>query len=98
MRRQGTRPDLHPKYASTGDIGYTDPKQLFRDDISKSLTRVKEVDSLQKEFKFDPTKNFQLSKYEQRKNKSYGRELFVNKGPRNYREPPYNSNTKKIIK
>ena len=49
MRRQGTRPDLHPKCAPTGDTRHIDPKQLFRDDISKSLTRFKEDDSLQKQ-------------------------------------------------
>lgn len=88
MRRQGTRPDLHPKCAPTGDTGYADPKQLFRNDISKSLTRFKEDDSLQKQFKFDPTNNFQFSKYDQRKSKGYGREFFVNKGSHNYRGSP----------
>ena len=75
MRRQGTRPDLHPKCAPTGDTQHIDPKQLFRNDIGKSLTRFKEDDSLQKQFK-----NSQFSRYDQRKGKSYGREFFVNKG------------------
>ena len=74
-----------------GDIGYSEPKKLLRDDISKSWTRAKEVSSMQKQSEFDPTKNVQFSKYDQGKNKSYGHE-FLSKGPHNYRELPYNNN------
>ena len=42
------------------NIEFTDPKQLFRDDISRSLTRIKEVGSIQKHFNFHPTKNFKV--------------------------------------
>ena len=100
MRPQGTRPDLHPKCTPTGDTRHIDPKQLFRNDIGKSLTRFKEDDSLQKQFKFDARKNSQFSRYDQRKGKSYGREFFVNvnKGRHHYREPPYNNKTKQKIK
>ena len=56
MRWQERRPALHPKCAPMGDIGYSEPKKLLRDDISKSWTRAKEVSSMQKQFEFDPTK------------------------------------------
>ena len=43
------KPAQHPKCAGLCDLEYADKKQLFVEDISKSLVKAKEVGGLRKE-------------------------------------------------
>ena len=49
LRLQKLKPALHPKCAGLCDLEYTETKQLFGEDISKSLVKAKEVGGLRKE-------------------------------------------------
>ena len=49
LRRQKLKPAQHPKCAELCDLEYADKKQLFGEDISKSLVKAKEVGGLRKE-------------------------------------------------
>ena len=66
LRRQKLKPALHPKCAGLCDLEYTDTKQLFEEDISKSLVKAKEVGGLRKQFQPETYKNSQGSKYQNR--------------------------------
>ena len=58
------KPALHPKRAWLCDLDYTNTKQLFGEDISKSLVKAKEVGGLRKQFQPETYKNSQGSKYQ----------------------------------
>ena len=66
LRRQELKPALHPKCAGLCDLEYTDTKQLFGEDISKSLVKAKEVRGLRKQFQPETYKNSQGSKNQNR--------------------------------
>ena len=58
------KPALHQKCAGLCDLEYADTKQLFGEDISKSLVRAKEVEGFRKQFQPEPDKNSQGWKYQ----------------------------------
>ena len=59
LRLQKLKPALHPKCAGLCDLEYTDTKQLFGEDISKSLVKAKEVGGVSKQFQPETYKNSQ---------------------------------------
>ena len=53
LRRHKLKPTLHPKCVGICDVGYSDTKQLFGEDINQSLVRAKEVGGLHKQFQHE---------------------------------------------
>ena len=88
LRRQKLKPVLHPKCAGLCDLEYTDTKQLFGEDISKSLVKAKEVGGVSKQFQPETYKNSQGSKYQNRFKHYSRKDSFLYKSSHQYKGPP----------
>ena len=87
LRCQKLKPALHPKCAGLCDLEYTDTKQLFGEDISKSLVKAKEVGGLRKQFQPETYKNSQGSKYQNRFKHYSPKDSFLYKSSHQYKRP-----------
>ena len=94
LRRQKLKPALHPKCAGLCDLECTDTKQLFWEDISKSLVNAKEVGGLCKQFQPDTYKNSQGSKYQSRFKHYSPKDSFLCKSSNQYKGPPQARNNR----
>ena len=82
------KPALHPTCTGLCDIEYTGTKQLFCEDISKSLVKAKKVGGLRKQFQPETCKNFQGSKYQNRFKHYSPKDSFLYKSSHQYKGPP----------
>ena len=87
------KPALHPRCAGLCDL-YTDKKQLFGEDISKSLVKAKEVGGFRKQFQPETYKNSQGSKYQNRLKDYSPKDSFSYKSPHQYKGPPQARNNR----
>ena len=87
LRLQKLKPALHPKCAGLCDLEYTDTKQLFGEDISKSLVKAKEVGGVSKQFQPETYKNSQGSKYQNRFKHYSRKDSFLYKSFHQYKGP-----------
>ena len=94
LRRQKLKPALHPKCGGLCGLEYTDAKQLFGEDISKSFVKAKEVGGLRKQFQPETCKNSQGSKYQNRFKHYSPKDYFLYKSFHQYKGPPQARNNK----
>ena len=94
LRCQKLKPVLHPNCAGLCDLEYTDTKQLFGEDISKSLVKAKEVGCLCKQFQPETYKNSQGSKYQNRFKHYSLKDSFLYKSSHQYKGPPQARNNR----
>ena len=94
LRRQMLKPALHPKCAGVCDLEYTDTKQLFGEDISKSLVKAKEGGGLRKQFQPETYKNSQGSKYQNGFKQYSPKDSFLYKSSHQYKGPPQAGNNR----
>ena len=81
-------------------LEYTDTKNLFGEDISKSLVKAKEVGGLCKQFQPETYKNSQGSKHQNRFKRYSAKDSFLHKNSHQYKGPPQarnNRNNRKEI-
>ena len=88
MRHQKINPFLNRTCASLCDLEYTDTRQLFGEDINKSLNRAKDVGNLKKQM-FPETSRTTKSSFQPFPNTgTHGRNSFLYKSSNNQRVPP----------
>ena len=94
LSRQKLTPGLHPKHAGLCDSEYTDTKQLFRKDISKSLVKATEVGGLRKQFQAETYRNSIGSKYQNRFKHYSPKDYFLYKSSHKYKGLPQARNNR----
>ena len=83
MRHQKIKPFLNRTCASLCDLEYTDTRQLFGEDINKSLNRAKDVGNLKKQIFPETTRTTKNSFQPFPKTRTHGRNSFLYKSPNN---------------
>ena len=83
MRHQKIKPFLNRTCASLCDLEYTDTRQLFGEDINKSLNRAKDVGNLKKQMFPETTRTTKNSFQPFLKTRTHGRNSFLYKSPNN---------------